>query len=77
MIARTASEAKRLGLDTYFTGSACRNGHVAPKWARGKQCVKCAPLDRSAAAVARMREVLPTRVPANPADRKGRFACDA
>jgi hypothetical protein len=27
--------------DTYFTGAACRNGHVAPRYVKGGRCVEC------------------------------------
>lgn len=46
-IAKTASEAKALGLTTYYTGRLCDEGHDAERWAITKRCVVCQPTDRS------------------------------
>lgn len=37
----TRAEAKRIGASKYFTGKACKHGHVAPRYTKG-QCVICA-----------------------------------
>lgn len=51
---RSASEAKRLGLDQYYTGPLpC--GHDAPRWAVSKRCTVCQPMDRSREYRLRMR----------------------
>lgn len=36
----TRKEALKLGLKFYFTGKACKHGHVAERWADG-HCVVC------------------------------------
>lgn len=38
---RTRAEAKAAGARKYFTGKACKNGHVAPRYTKG-ECVQCA-----------------------------------
>jgi len=38
---RTRGEAKAAGAKQYFTGKACTNGHVAPRYTKG-ECVTCA-----------------------------------
>lgn len=53
--AKTASEAKALGLPTYYTGSRCDAGHDAPRWAISKTCTQCQPMDRSPEYVRTMR----------------------
>lgn len=35
------SEAKSLGLKRYFTGEACKNGHVSERYAATSICVSC------------------------------------
>lgn len=35
-------QAKALGLTRYFTGKACRHGHVAERYARNGECAECA-----------------------------------
>lgn len=37
----TRAEAKALGLKRYFTGNACKNGHVAEKYTNCSLCVVC------------------------------------
>ena len=44
MQALTRSEAKRLGLNRYFTGQPCPSGHVAERRTRNGECVECARL---------------------------------
>ena len=39
-IPRTHAEAKRLGVTRYFTGKACKYGHVAERAANG-HCIEC------------------------------------
>jgi hypothetical protein len=34
-------DAKKLGLDVYYTGTLCRNGHIAPRKTRTGVCVQC------------------------------------
>jgi hypothetical protein len=34
-------QAKALGLKFYFTGTPCKNGHVAPRYASTRQCSEC------------------------------------
>lgn len=36
------NEAKKLGKSRYFTGRPCKNGHVAERRVKGRQCVECA-----------------------------------
>ena len=38
----TATEALAYGLETYFTGDPCKHGHVSPRDARSRECLKCA-----------------------------------
>lgn len=39
--ARTAKEARLLGLKTYFTGKACPKGHVSERSAHNRGCIEC------------------------------------
>jgi hypothetical protein len=34
-------EAKALGLKTFFTGKACRRGHIAERYVSSPSCVEC------------------------------------
>ena len=38
----TATEALAYGLETYFTGGPCKHGHVSPRDAHSRECLKCA-----------------------------------
>ena len=55
VVARTKGQARRLGHDTFNTGTPCKNGHNAPRWTISKQCVECQPMPRDRAYVERMR----------------------
>jgi len=55
LIARTKGEAKKLGHDTYQTGTPCKNGHHAPRWTISRQCIECQPMPRDESYVRRMR----------------------
>lgn len=35
------SEARAAGLKRYFTGKACKRGHVAERYVSGKKCIEC------------------------------------
>lgn len=35
------ADAKRLGITTYFTGVACKRGHVAPRFTSSATCCEC------------------------------------
>lgn len=37
----TRHQAYILGLDRYFTGIPCKNGHIAARYMRGGKCVEC------------------------------------
>ncbi len=37
----TRAEAKSLGLKRYFTGMACKRGHVAERFVNSARCVEC------------------------------------
>lgn len=37
----TRKEAKEKGLKRYFTGKACKNGHIAERLVCNKTCVEC------------------------------------
>lgn len=37
----TASEARRQGLPTYFTGLPCKNGHLALRYIANRTCAQC------------------------------------
>lgn len=53
--AKTAGEAKLLGLATYYKGDKCEAGHDAPRWAISRTCIECQPMDRSREYVQQMR----------------------
>jgi len=38
----TAAEAIVYGLKTYFSGEPCKHGHVSPRDAHSRECLKCA-----------------------------------
>ena len=38
----TRKEAIEQGLTHYFTGKACKRGHVAKRFVKGQLCVDCA-----------------------------------
>lgn len=38
-------EAQHKGLKRYFTGIACRNGHVAERWMCSYRCVECSRIE--------------------------------
>jgi hypothetical protein len=46
-IAKTAGEAKAMGLPRFFNGRACKRGHVAERHANGN-CTACAREDNAA-----------------------------
>ncbi|WFE74257.1 hypothetical protein [Roseinatronobacter sp. S2] len=52
---KTASEAKALGIASYYTGRINSCGHDAPRWAISKRCTVCQPMDRSPEYTRRMR----------------------
>lgn len=37
----TRSEAAKAGLTKYYTGAACRNGHVSERYTVNGACVEC------------------------------------
>ena len=37
----SAKEGKEAGLKVYFTGIACKNGHVAERYVGNRECVEC------------------------------------
>lgn len=37
----TRAEALALGAKTYFNGKPCRQGHLAPRYAKNAQCLEC------------------------------------
>jgi hypothetical protein len=39
--ARLQEEAMAVGAKTYITGTACRNGHVSPRYTSSGACVLC------------------------------------
>lgn len=41
MIAKSPKEAKVLGLSRYFTGTPCKRGHVAERFASTASCIEC------------------------------------
>ena len=41
----TAAEARRIGAQWYFTGQACKRGHVAPRREGNRTCAICARED--------------------------------
>jgi hypothetical protein len=53
----TRTEAKKLGLKTYFTGHPCSRGHVSPRYVSCWACVECLKEDREA------KDVLPQASP--------------
>jgi hypothetical protein len=55
VIARTKGQARRLGHDTFNTGTPCKNGHNASRWTISKQCVECQSMPRDKAYVEWMR----------------------
>ena len=60
----TPSEALAYGLTTYFTGEPCQFGHVSPRRAKTRECLKCV--------AARRRE--PARRRSGPSVRRRRRA---
>jgi hypothetical protein len=38
---KSREEAKVRGIDRFFTGDPCKNGHLAPRYTRGTSCVVC------------------------------------
>jgi hypothetical protein len=38
-------EARAQGFKRYFTGIACQNGHIAPRYSRNCKCVMCSAVD--------------------------------
>ena len=38
----TRSDAGRLGLRRYFTGSPCKYGHVSERYTKSRRCIECA-----------------------------------
>src|ERR1700733_14200099 len=55
-------EARRLGLGHYFTGVACKNGHVSERFTKSKKCLECHRLARAA-----LRKSDPARIKAQKA----------
>ncbi|EKS29289.1 HNH endonuclease [Afipia felis] len=41
MLPTTAAEARELGVDRYFTGVECVNGHLSPHYTVSRFCVEC------------------------------------
>lgn len=41
VIAKTPTEAKSLGLDHYFTGKPCVNGHLSRRYVKNRGCLSC------------------------------------
>jgi hypothetical protein len=41
MIAKTGSEARKLGVARYFTGKPCSRGHLSERYAVSGHCVSC------------------------------------
>jgi hypothetical protein len=41
MIPKTGKEARALGVPRYFTGIACKRGHLSERYADGGHCVEC------------------------------------
>lgn len=37
----TKTEAKSLGLKTYFTGKLCKNDHLVERWVSNETCINC------------------------------------
>ena len=33
--------ARALGMNRYFTGKPCKNGHIAERWVSKAKCVQC------------------------------------
>lgn len=48
MIAKSPKEAKTLGLDRYYTGKPCKQGHVAERRVRDRGCVECGAVKQRA-----------------------------
>jgi hypothetical protein len=40
----TRREARDRGLKRYFTGGACKRGHIADRWVSMRNCVDCVRL---------------------------------
>lgn len=66
----TRAEAKALGLHRYFTGAACKNGHVAQRYVSTGKCCECRRvmrhkrernLEKTRAKAARRRARNPTK----------------
>lgn len=41
MMPKTRAEARELGVNRYFTGVPCKNGHVSPRKTSDKACLVC------------------------------------
>lgn len=57
----SAKEAKEAGLKTYFTGVACKQGHVAERYVGNRECVECDRARKLARKAARLM-VVPVEV---------------
>jgi len=42
----TRCQAKQLGLERYFTGKCCKNGHICERWTIWRSCVECSILKK-------------------------------
>ena len=56
MMPKTGKEARFLGLPRYFTGIACKRGHIAERYAKSGHCMECdnariRPLDQRKKAI--------------------------
>ncbi len=55
----SAKEAKEAGLKVYFTGIACKNGHVAERYVGNRECVEC---DRARKLARKVAKLVPVEV---------------
>jgi len=53
-----AKDAKAAGAKTYFTGVACKNGHLSPRFAGNRECVECDRLRKGAKKALKMASVM-------------------
>jgi hypothetical protein len=76
MIPASRAEAKRLNVTRYFTGLACKNGHIAQRITGSGSCVECRSIAKRAKTEANRAHagLSPRYQPVDPADRKRHFA---
>jgi hypothetical protein len=79
----TRKEARARGLSRYFTGEACKNGHVCERQTKGCFCLKChaSPHKRKKREVKPVPPTLPTvrnvrAVIVEAAEQRWRVRCD-